>query len=217
MKAKEYFVFTKRERSGIISLVILVLIVVIIPKYFSRKPALAENIPVIKTRDTIIDDTIINDSIIKRKTGYSQKKFEPPRRFNKKTEPFDINTADTSLFIALPGIGSKLAARIVLFREKLGGFYDVAQIREVYGLQDSVFRKISPMLKCDAAGVKKIDINNAEKETLKDHPYIRWQMAKALVAYRDQHGSFHSAEDLAKLENVDGDALKKMMPYISFK
>jgi DNA uptake protein ComE-like DNA-binding protein len=135
----------------------------------------------------------------------------------KKVEPFDINTADTSAFIALPGIGSKLASRIVLFREKLGGFYDVRQIGEVYGLQDSIFRKISPMLKCDPNAVTKIDINNAEREALRMHPYIRWQLANALVAYRDQHGSFHSADDIAKLDNVDAEAVKKMMPYISFK
>jgi len=30
--------------------------------------------------------------------------------------------------MALPGIGSKLADRIVKFREKLGGFYSISQI-----------------------------------------------------------------------------------------
>src|SRR6476620_4362316 len=197
MKAKEYFVFTKRERSGIISLIILVLVVVVIPKLFDRREPVAESIPVIHVQDTF-----------KAKSVVIQKKFEPPRHVRKKVEPFDINTADTTAFIALPGIGSKLAARIVLFRDKLGGFYDVRQIGEVYGLQDSVFKKISPMLRCDAGHIRKIDINNAEKETLKVHPYIRWQMASALVAYREQHGSFHSAEDIAKLENIDMEAVK---------
>ena len=206
MKAKEYFVFTKRERSGIISLIILVLVVVVIPRFFDRHKPLAQHIPLVKVEDTF-----------KAKNVAVQRKFESPKHIRKKAEPFDINVADTSAFIALPGIGSKLAARIVLFREKLGGFYDVEQIREVYGLQDSVFRKISPMLKCNPHNIKKIEINYAERETLKVHPYIRWQMANALVAYRDQHGSYHSAQDFNKLENIDTGALKKMMPYISFK
>ena len=59
----------------------------------------------------------------------------------------NINTADTSAFIALPGIGNKLALRIVNFRDKLGGFYSIDQIGETYGLPDSVFRKIKPILK----------------------------------------------------------------------
>jgi DNA uptake protein ComE-like DNA-binding protein len=212
MKAKEYFVFTKRERSGIISLIILVLIVVVIPKYFDRRQPAAEKITVTNSIDTIITDTITKEEIAR-----PYKKFKPPRPVKKRIEPFDINSADTSAFIELPGIGSKLAARIVLFREKLGGFYNVQQLREVYGVQDSVYRKIAPYLICTPGNVKKIDINNAEKETLKVHPYIRWQMANALVAYRDQHGAFHSEKDLLKLENIDGDALKKMIPYISFK
>jgi DNA uptake protein ComE-like DNA-binding protein len=206
MKAKEYFVFTKRERSGIISLIILVLVVIVIPKLFDRRKTVAEHIPQVEMRDTF-----------KEKTGTVYKKFEQPQHVRKKNGPFDINTADTAAFIALPGIGSKLASRIVLFREKLGGFYDVRQIGEVYGLPDSVFRKISPMLKCDPDRIRKIDINTVGKETLKVHPYIRWQLANALVAYRDQHGAFRSAEDISKLENIDTDAVKKMMPYISFK
>ncbi|MBD0333718.1 MAG: helix-hairpin-helix domain-containing protein, partial [Chitinophagaceae bacterium] len=58
----------------------------------------------------------------------------------------NINEADTSALIALPGIGSRLAARIVNFRDKLGGFYSVDQIRETYGLPDSTFQKIKPYL-----------------------------------------------------------------------
>ena len=49
------------------------------------------------------------------------------------------------------------------------------------------------------------------------HPYIRWNVANAVVAYRSQHGSFNSPEDLSRLENIDEEVLKKMMPYISFK
>jgi DNA uptake protein ComE-like DNA-binding protein len=179
---------------------------VIIPRFFDTHRPVAAQIPKIEMHDTFR----VNKSNVK-------KNFEPPRRVRKKAEPFDINSADTSAFIALPGIGSKLAARIVLFRDRLGGFYEVEQIREVYGLQDSVFQKISPLLKCNGNNVRKININDAEKEVLKGHPYIRWEIANALVAYRDQHGSFHSAEDLGKLENIDRDALKKIMPYISFK
>ena len=39
--------------------------------------------------------------------------------------PIDVNTADTSEFISLKGIGSKLSQRIINFRDKLGGFYSV--------------------------------------------------------------------------------------------
>ncbi|MEZ4904304.1 MAG: helix-hairpin-helix domain-containing protein [Spirosomataceae bacterium] len=47
---------------------------------------------------------------------------------------FDINSADTTQLIRLKGIGSKLAARIIKFRDGLGGFASSAQYTEVYGL-----------------------------------------------------------------------------------
>ncbi|HSR37463.1 MAG TPA: helix-hairpin-helix domain-containing protein, partial [Phnomibacter sp.] len=58
----------------------------------------------------------------------------------------DINTADTTALIALPGIGSRLAARIVNFRDKLGGFYSINQVAETYALPDSTFQKIRSRL-----------------------------------------------------------------------
>jgi hypothetical protein len=54
MKAKEYLAFTKRERSGIISLIILVLVVVIIPKFFDGKQKVGwKKFPVIEIQDTL--------------------------------------------------------------------------------------------------------------------------------------------------------------------
>lgn len=48
-------------------------------------------------------------------------------------QPFDINTADTSQLIALKGIGTTLAGRIVKFRDALGGFVSTEQFRDIYG------------------------------------------------------------------------------------
>lgn len=57
--------------------------------------------------------------------------------------------------IALPGIGSKLANRIVTFREKLGGFYAVEQLKETYGLPDSTFQMLKPYLTVNADAVRR--------------------------------------------------------------
>ncbi|MBL7700579.1 MAG: helix-hairpin-helix domain-containing protein, partial [Chitinophagaceae bacterium] len=164
-------------------------------------------------------DSATPENVVNSHSAYrSNRNRDGPKVYRKqKIEPFDINSADTTLFIALPGIGSKLAARIVTFREKLGGFYSVKQIGEVYGLQDSVFKKIAPFFKCDVAKVRRININVAGKNELSSHPYIRWNIAEAVIAYRNQHGNFSSADDLFRIENIDAGALERMMPYLSFK
>lgn len=127
---------------------------------------------------------------------------------------FDINTADTSLFIALPGIGSKLALRIVQFREKLGGFYNIMQVGEVYGLQDSVFQIILPYLKIASGELRKININSLEFDSLNAHPYIQYLEARAIIQYRKQHGTFSNADDLLGIDILTREWLEKIRPYI---
>lgn len=125
----------------------------------------------------------------------------------------DINQADTSAFIALPGIGSKLAARIVNFREKLGGFYSVDQVGETYGVPDSTFQKIKPYLFVSENGLRQIGINHATAEQLRI-PYIKYQVANAIVQYRAQHGPFKSLEELKKIMLIDEATYAKMAPYL---
>jgi len=127
----------------------------------------------------------------------------------------DINTADTAAFIALPGIGSKLALRIVNFRDKLGGFYSVDQIAETYGLPDYAFLKIKPFLKFETSIVKKFNINTATREEMKSHPYLKWNLANAIVEYRNQHGAFSSLEDLKKISLITTDIFDKVKFYLA--
>lgn len=128
----------------------------------------------------------------------------------------EVNEADTAAFIALPGIGSKLAYRITNFRDKLGGFYSADQIGETYGLPDSTFQKIKPYLNADASAVRKININTTSKEELKVHPYIRWNLANAIVEYRTQHGGrFSSLDDLKNIVLIDEATFDKIVPYLT--
>lgn len=127
----------------------------------------------------------------------------------------EINTADTSAFIGLPGIGSKLATRIVNFRDKLGGFYAVDQIGEIFGLPDSTFQRIKQYLKLENTDVRKININTATVDELKAHPYIKWNIANPIVNYRHQHGSFSNIEDLKKIMNLTDEMYKKIAPYLT--
>ena len=129
----------------------------------------------------------------------------------------DVNNADTTAFISLPGIGSKLATRIITFREKLGGFYSIEQIGETYGLPDSTFQKIKQWLKLDNPSVKKININTATVDEMKTHPYIKDSLANPIIAYRNEHGSFSKIEDIKKVMAVTEEIYKKIEPYLSLQ
>ena len=149
--------------------------------------------------------------VLAHKTIRAAGRFSPVNSF------IDINTADTSAYIALPGIGSKLAGRIVNFRTRLGGFYSIEQVGETFGLPDSTFKKIKPYLRLADSTVKKLNVNMASGDELKTHPYIKWQMANAIVAYRQEHGVFTKIEDIRKVVAVTVDDYKKISRYIDVK
>ena len=300
---KEYFVFTKKERKGVMYLIVIILILVLLPwlfPYFTKedKTDFSEFETAIallqKDSSTKIDDNEYNDYAasyhypsakaanfyfdpntasvndwirlgVKEKTArtilkYISKggKFYKPEDIKKiwgiskadaerlmpyvsiknteKKYPFfdpeknpgknsyarntsieetDINTADTLQYIALPGIGSKLAKRIIAFREKLGGFYSVDQVAETYLLPDSTFQKIKPYLVLNNKTIKKININSASADEMKLHPYIRYNMANAIVQYRNQHGSFKSVDDIKQIMTVTPDFYERVSPYLT--
>jgi competence protein ComEA len=143
-------------------------------------------------------------------------KFEYVKGKKAKAAPLeiDINTADTTAWIALPGIGSKLANRIVHFREKLGGFYTVEQVGETYGLPDSTFQLIKPRLICAPGAIQQININTADVNSLKQHPYIKWPVANAIVQYRQQHGDYRSVEDLQQIAIMTPELYQKIAGYL---
>ena len=138
-----------------------------------------------------------------------------PKTYLRRHTVIDINTADTTAWIALPGIGNKLAARIVNFRDKLGGFYSIDQVAETYGLADSVFQPIKQYLKLENKSVKKININTATIDEMKAHPYIRYAISNAIAQYRAQHGSYTSITGIRKLMLVTDEIFNKIAPYLT--
>lgn len=144
----------------------------------------------------------------------SKDEMHPTKTSAARYSIIDVNIADTTAFISLPGIGSKLALRIVTFREKLGGFYSIDQIGETYGLPDSTFQKIKQYLKLDNPSVKKINVNTATVDEMKAHPYIKYSLANPIVAYRNEHGAFSKIEDIKKVMAVTDEILKKIAPYL---
>lgn len=147
------------------------------------------------------------------KREYAKNSFTTFRSISK----VEINEADTSAFIALPGIGSKLSQRIIAFREKLGGFYSVDQVGETYFLADSTFQKIKPYLFLKNNSVHRININTAGVDEMKAHPYIKYNLANAIVEYRKQHGNYQSVEAIKKIMMVTDEIYKKAAPYLSIE
>lgn len=148
---------------------------------------------------------------------YERKEYPDQKNYSTKypVQKIDINLADTSQYVSLPGIGSKLSKRIIAFREKLGGFYSIDQVGETYFLPDSTFQKIKPYLILNSKAIKKMNINFASVDEMKSHPYIKYNIANAIFQYRQQHGSFNSVEEIKKIMTVTDDFYDKIFAYLT--
>ncbi|MCC8152844.1 MAG: helix-hairpin-helix domain-containing protein, partial [Tannerellaceae bacterium] len=80
----------------------------------------------------------------------------------------------------VPGIGPVFANRIIKYRELLGGFYSVEQLKEVYGIEEDRFSQLKDWFKADALLIRKVYINQLTEEELRSHPYINYKQARAI-------------------------------------
>ncbi|MBY0436272.1 MAG: helix-hairpin-helix domain-containing protein [Cyclobacteriaceae bacterium] len=130
----------------------------------------------------------------------------------------DINEADSIQLVNVYGIGPALSKRIRTFRDKLGGFVSLEQLREVYGLDTAAQRELKKKFEIkDGFVPKKININAASAELLSTHPYIKRKEANAIVAFRMQHGNFTSLDQLREIKLLTPEWIDKTLPYLTLE
>jgi competence protein ComEA len=129
---------------------------------------------------------------------------------------FDINLADAAQLKQIHGIGEKLSQRIINYRKSLGGFIRLEQLKEVFGLDSLVVNRLTEksFIQKDFQPTQ-LNINTATEDDLDRHPYISRKEAKAIVAYRFQHGAFTVVEDVRKIHLIEKKTLEKILPYLT--
>jgi competence protein ComEA len=127
----------------------------------------------------------------------------------------DINLADTTALIKLPGIGSKTALRIITYRNKLGGFYHFNQLKETYNVDTNRLNELENRFIINLDAIKKIAINTVTEAELEAHPYISKTQAKVIIAYRNQHGQLNF-DEFSKIQVMTNFDKLRIKPYLDF-
>lgn len=226
MRWKNYFYFSKGEQRAIIILLALIVIVGGIYIYFQTSDS---------SRTTIEEDNTYQEEFDKFLANVKDKEKEEKEKLNndntysrhssgkpyikqpklKEGETIELNSADTTMLKMIPGIGTGYANRIVKYRDLLGGYAFIGQLKEVWGMDDYLYEKITPYIKLQGSH-KKININDAGFEELKKHPYISYKQAQIIVDIRERKGNIESIDRLALLEEFGEKDIKRLKPYLSF-
>lgn len=94
------------------------------------------------------DKTVLNKTVTISET-YSISQQISNKNGNSESSidyPININTCTVDDLVTINGIGEKKASAIVEYRDVIGGYTSVEEIKNIKGIGDKVFDKISPYL-----------------------------------------------------------------------
>lgn len=126
----------------------------------------------------------------------------------------DVNEADTAMLRRIPGIGEKISVAIVRYRQRLGGFHSVEQLREISIVSPELLEWFTVS---SSAAVQKIHLNKASFQVLNSHPYISYEQTKALLQYIRLYGKVKDEETLLATGIFTKEELEKLRPYIAYE
>lgn len=136
------------------------------------------------------------------------------RRSFGKLESFtlSLSSADTAELRRIPGIGSYYSAKIVKYRERLGGFVSLSQLAEIEGLPEN----IAQWFTLGDTQIRKLPINTGNFGQLLRHPYLNFEQVRAIMNYRKAYGALHSLSDLKAYSAFTDSDFQRLKPYVAF-
>jgi len=205
---REWFGYTRRERRSSFILVMLIAatagIRFIVP---NRNMKIEIN--------TVENYSLTTDSDSAETQTDQEKKSSGPGTERRKAI-IDLNRCDSSALEALPGIGPVLSARIIKYRNLLGGYTDVSQLKEVYGLPEETYELVAKFLKADPGNVRKININTADYRQLIRMPYFDRYEVTSILRYRELQGRISGWEELLENKILLAEKIEKVKLYLEF-
>ncbi len=125
----------------------------------------------------------------------------------------ELNTADSLALLSLDGIGPAFAGRIIKYRKLLGGFAKKEQLAEVYGFKEN-YEQVKDFIMANG-NVTKINLNTCTFKELNKHPYIEYELTKAIFNLKKKLGKFTSVDEIKQIDLVNAELYNKLAPYLT--
>ena len=124
----------------------------------------------------------------------------------------DINHATTSEWERLPGWGEVLSKRTVKFRQALGGFVSIEQLKLVYGLDPEVVEENRPFLKVEEGGQNRMCLDTLSFRALVAHPLFDANQTRRVLRARGR--TLSSMDVFWERLSPDSTERAKWEPYL---
>ncbi len=220
---KEIFVFTRRERIGIITLVLFIIILIISPGLFRYFPH--HEFASWQLAEIILQDTGGNIVPEFPKEEHHTSPTQEYRLF-----PFDPNQAGANE-LTLLGIPKKIVNTIIRFRERGGKFYHAEDIKKIYGMEETIANRLIPYIRIHSDNTipeKKnvappavpfkenfsIEINSADRTEWIKLKGIGPVLASRIIRYRNSLGGFYAIEQLQEVYGLKEEVYEAIKPNL---
>ncbi|MBO4624673.1 MAG: helix-hairpin-helix domain-containing protein [Bacteroidales bacterium] len=137
-----------------------------------------------------IDNYRLKGGKFRRKTDFA-KSFVVADSVYERLAPFidipllDINKADSTALLSLPGIGPFFAGKVVQYRAQLGGFSTTEQLLEIWRFDQEKYNGLKDLITCSPP--EPFALWTLSEADLARHPHISRTEAHAIVLYRTHH------------------------------
>jgi len=190
--------FNAYEKRGILIILLIVCGVVVIPRHFRSHRHDLFFLPVVQENDSIFP-------------AGKNRPYPPPAIQKREMTVVELNTADSATLVKIRGIGPYYARKIIAYRERLGGYCSVEQLKELnmkYFDVDSsreLFRVNPELVICK-------DLDSLSFKEMLRHPYLEYEDVQLIFGARKQYGHL-SYRLLEEKKVLPPRILKKIKPY----
>ena len=235
---KDYFSFSKKERTTVIILLTIIVDFVILPYFFTQNfkkpfvdPQLQKQLTTLQNIKSSADSDAFDEQIaFATDTTIKNEKSQLQLFY------FDPNTLDEAGWKKI-GLRDKTIQTIINYRNKGGHFNEAEDIRKIYGLKKEEADALIPYIKIKDGGrpqkevekneeqnklqiqptksFKKIDINSATAEDFKSLPGIGDVLSIRIIKFRNAIHGFKSVEDIKRTYGLSDSTYNLILPYLT--
>lgn len=209
---REYFIFTKKERVGIIILLLVSCSFLVLPYFFARK-----QLP-------LLDQPLTQELAQLKKSLLKNDEYKSTEELNIPIHlfPFNPNTIELKEWITL-GVQEFLAKRIINYRNKGGQFRTPDDLRKIWGMSPEQADQLIPFVvlpppipayRFEKKRIPVIDINTAGIEEWKALPGIGESISNRIIKYRERSGGFARMEELSGVFGLQDSVVDQIKPYL---
>jgi DNA uptake protein ComE-like DNA-binding protein len=235
---KDFFYFSKGQRTGIVVLIVLILMALLanymLPFFFptTQKDGTAFLKEAAQFKRSLISLDSVRNAEWQRKYAEQQHRYEQnykifPKKVTEETNSlftFDPNTVDSATFIRL-GLKPFIAANILRYRKAGGRFKTKEDFGKVYGILPAKYKELETyidiaeimQIKNETSTTKRtdiiVDLNSADTTLLMQVKGIGRGYAKGIVRFRQQTGGFISVDQLSEIYGMRPENLERIRPF----